>query len=114
MSGRSAKAARRDERERLVEHIAQAHDRLHKGDVEEAHELLHQALGSGEIDATVRPLSHRDKFDRAFRDLCVRHAVAASYILVDEIGGDGRARLLSGGDALLTSQLDEIFQRAVS
>lgn len=95
-SGRSAKRDRKVER--LTEAVAQAHDRLHKDDVDGCHNLLHQALGSGEIISDVAPLADVQGFDQAFRDLCIRTGARASYVLAMPAGEKG-TRLLSGGDA---------------
>lgn len=111
MSGKQAKAERRVERAeadrlRMVECCAQAHDRLHKDDVDAAHELLHQALGSGEIDTDVAPLAHVAIFDREFRDLCLRLGAKASYVVEDPAQA---GRLLSGGDA----RVDRLVNSAI-
>lgn len=100
MSGRRVKQARREAA--LTEGIAQAHDRLHKGDVDDCHEILHQLLGSGYAESTVAPLTGTaiQQFDREFRDLCTRLGVRASFVVMDpEPRADGAHRLLSGGDA---------------
>jgi hypothetical protein len=91
------------ERDRLHEALAQAHDRLHKDDVDGCHDMLHQGLGSGELVSDVAPLSGLSDFDRRFRDLCLETGMRASYVAID-----GR-RLLSGGDA----ELDGIVTAAV-
>lgn len=106
MNGRRAKAARRaepppvvdGEAERLREFVAQAHDRLHKGDTDAAHELLHGALGSGVYDGDVPPLLGLAGFDEEFRRLCIAHGVRASFVALDPVTP---GRLLSGGDAQL-------------
>lgn len=101
MNGKQAKAERRAERAeadrlRMVECVAQAHDRLHKDDVDAAHELLHQALGSGDVTTDVAPLAHVAIFDEEFRALCLRHGASASYVVEDPASP---GRLLSGGHA---------------
>lgn len=111
MSGRQAKADRRAqraeaERDRLVEHIAQAHDRLHKDDVDACHEVLHAALGSGELDTSVAPLAHTAMFDAEFRALCARTGAVASYVLEDP---EQPGRILSGGHA----GLDRVVTSAI-
>lgn len=105
MSGRKAKAARgtraaevEAERDRLLEHIAQAHDRLHKDDPDACHEVLHSAMGTGELDSSVAPLAHLALFDDEFRRLCVRLGAKASYVLEDPAQA---GRIISGGNAAL-------------
>jgi hypothetical protein len=85
-----------------------ADDRLHKDDVDGCHELLHQAMGTGEVKTDVAPLVPIADFDQAFRELCLRHGATASYVLAKPTDGEGQ-RLLSGGDAYL----DGLVTRAV-
>lgn len=110
MNGKRAKQQRRDGR--LVEIVLQAHDWLHKDDVDDCHELLHAALGSGEVDSSVAPLAPGGKFDAAFRRLCIAHGVQAAYVLAEDAGA-GRARLLSGGDGDLCALVDNAVRRSV-
>lgn len=116
MSGRSAKAARRAERERLDECVRQAHDQLHRDDVDACHELLHEALGQGEADVErVAPLAGLAQFDLAFRRLCLNHGVRAGYVAIDgERDSDGAARLVSGGDGTLVALVDRAVRREVA
>jgi hypothetical protein len=114
MSARTAKASRRDERERLVERIAQAHDALHKDDVDEAHGQLHAALGVEERALAVDRLAGGEKFDRAFRQLCAAHGVAAMYVAINSIDDEGMARLVSGGDADLCAMVDRAVRQVTS
>jgi hypothetical protein len=104
VSGRQAKAARR--RDRLTEALLQAHDRLHKDDVDGCHEIIHAALGAGELPDDVAPLAQRAGFDREFQRICVEHGVRAAYVAVDSVDGNGRARMLSGGEASVVAMID--------
>jgi len=106
MSGKVAKLERRADR--LTEAVIQAHDRLHKDDVYGCHEMLHRALGSGQLTSDVAPLSGLAGFDAAFRDLCMRSGVRASFVLATP-AEDGHTRLVSGGDA----ELDNMVTSAV-
>jgi hypothetical protein len=118
VSGRQAKAERRAERaaaerQQIIEIVAQAHDRLHKNDVDACHELLHAALGSGEMDPSgVAPLAHLAIFDDEFRKLCLRLGAKASYVLEDPAQ---EGRLVSGGhaglDRLVTDSVREHIER---
>lgn len=114
----SANRGRRRRAERnLDELVMQAHDRLHKDDVGAAHELLHAALGLEEpVMGDVAPLAQRQRFDEAFRQLCIREGVRASYVLIDRVESQGRAldrvRLCSGGDGELCQIVDEAVRAA--
>lgn len=111
MNGRAAKTDRRVRR--LQEALVQAHDRLHKDDVDACHEVLHAALGAGEAMTDVAPLAHRSAFDAAFRSLCIAKGVRAAYVLIDSADGD-RARVLTGGDAHLCHVVDASLRRSPS
>lgn len=89
------------------ENVLQAHDRLHKGDVEAAHELVHVALGlEEEVEHEVAPLALSSAFDADFRALCVKYGAKASYILVDRYEEEkGGHRIISGGDGELCAAL---------
>lgn len=104
MNGRAAKTDRRVRR--LQEHIAQAHDRLHKDDVDACHEVIHAAMGSGQAPTDVAPLAHRAAFDAAFRSLCVAKGVRAAFVMLDSVDGEGRARVVTGGDAEVCNVVD--------
>lgn len=107
MGQSTLKRARRAERGRLLEVIVQAHDRIHKGQVDEAEEILHQALGAGDYDGDVASLSQHHGFDEAFRRLCVARRLRAAYVLVGEMNVEEReVRLISGGDSILCALLD--------
>jgi hypothetical protein len=110
MSGRTAKAARRTERAELVERIMQAHDALHRDDPAEAHGQLHAALGVEERELAVEKLGSGERFDRAFRQLCATHGVAASYVAIGSVDDTGVARLTSGGDAEICAAVDTAFR----
>lgn len=88
----------------------QAHDLLHKGDVAGAHEVLHKMLGLDNEAPTAKPIGQRSAFDMAFITACRKNGVRAAYVLIDEVGGDGRARLLSGGDAQLCGVVDQAMR----
>lgn len=102
------RAERRRRERNMPEYVAQAHDRLHKDDVDACHQLLHTALGvTDDTDpGDVAPLSHRSGFDEAFRELCLRHGVEAMYVLVDGVDNEGYARLLAGGAANLCREIE--------
>lgn len=91
----------------LEEAIAQAHNRLHAGDVDGCHELLHVALGSGYVPVdesrrlTGTPVA---EFDRRFRELCLETGVRAAFVAAD------KQRLVSGGDA----EIDSVLNRLVA
>lgn len=89
---------------RLREALAQIHDRLHKGDIENAHELCHQALGSGYVNpGDVAPLTERSftTFDDEFRHLCMRTGLKAAFVVATPHDDGKGARILTGGDAEL-------------
>lgn len=91
----------------ITEVLAQAHDALHKGQNDVAHELLHKALGvDNDIEFPVAQIAHRFGFDQAFRTACRKNGVRAMYLLVDTVDRGGKARLLSGGDAELCRVMD--------
>ena len=105
MSGRAAKATRRDERARLVERIVQSHDALHKNDVEAAHEQLHAAMGVN-VPLSVDPLADGERFDKAFRQLATAHGVQAMYVRCFGPADERGVRLVSGGDGALCELVD--------
>lgn len=106
MSGSTAKTAGR-----LREAIAQIHDRIHKEEIEDAHALCHQALGSGRVTTKVAPLrsSELSTFDNQFIELCKRLNVSASYVAVFPSGIASKTRIMTGGavgvDRIVTSAL---------
>lgn len=118
MSGSRAKANRRQSAaERkvalLTEAVAQAHDRLHKDQVDQCHELLHQAMGAGFVVSDVAPLTEGGaaEFDTRFRELCVELQVQASFVAgYPAEGSPGMMRLMSGGDAWLAAQVDQAMR----
>lgn len=114
MNGRTAKAQRRADRERVDEFLRQAHDQLHRDDVDGAHEMLHAALGHESAELKVAPLAGGARFDDAFLNLCRAHGVRAAYVSVGEQTADGMARLISGGDAELCKLLDRAVRREVA
>ena len=100
-------------REDLLEICNQAHDELHKGNTQEAHELLHKALdGERLYMLRVNPLLHRAAFDVAFRDASAEHGAVAMYILADNQTSEGQVRILTGGDAQLCIWVESIFKKA--
>ena len=115
MSGRTAKAARRADK--LAEAIAQIHDRLHRGDVEAAHELCHEAMDSGSVESDVAPLTgaRMTTFDADFRQLCIRTGVRASYVAIDAANPDPErgTRLVSGGDGPLVTMTDAALREVL-
>ncbi len=91
----------------LTEFVIQAHDQLHKGNVGQAHEMLHKAMGIDNDRAlAAQPMANTADFDRAFRDLCLTHGRKAMFILADKTDALGRTRILTGGDAQLCSTFD--------
>lgn len=113
MSGRAAKAARRAERDHLVERIVQAHDALHKGDVDTAHEQLHAAMGM-DRPLAVDPLADGERFDRAFRRLAAAHGVQAMYVRTFGEPDERGVRLVSGGDGALCELVDGAVRRVTT
>lgn len=111
MSASAAKRRRADTRRNLAEHVRQAHDRLHKDDIDEAHQQLHAALGLDDAPTDVAPMGQRSGFDAEFRKLCLRHAVRATFVMIDTVDEHGQARLLSGGDAELCALIDRNMRR---
>jgi hypothetical protein len=94
----------------MTEAVMQAHDRLHKEDIDGCHELLHQALEAGELDTgDVAPLADLAGFDADFRQICVRHNVRASFVAAQDV--DERQRLLGGGNAQLAAFVGEALRR---
>jgi len=79
----------------LKEIALQAHDALHRGDVEGAHQLLHRICEGTEsfVAATV---PRRLDFDHAFRTACRKHGAEAGYLLLIPQPG-GSARFHVGG-----------------
>lgn len=111
----TAKAARRPTPPVVdPELVAQAHDRLHRDDVDGCHELLHAAMGSGAYTGDVAPLVTVIGFDAGFRELCTRHGIRASYVAIDagHPRPDGAARLVSGGDAELDAHVTRAMRPA--
>ena len=97
--------------EEAVEAISQAHDQLHKGNVDQAHELIHKAMGiDNSVEMPARPIAHRRGFDRAFIKACRKHEVKAAFVLVDGEDESGRSRLLAGGDAELCQFLGQLLR----
>lgn len=94
-----------------IESVMQAHDRLHKGDVAAAHELLHKALGVENEAPDTAPLAHRLGFDAAFRTACRKNGVRAAYVLIDSHSEKG-ARIIAGGDAALCALLNRMLPGA--
>ncbi|TPW09639.1 MAG: hypothetical protein FD127_4079 [Acidimicrobiaceae bacterium] len=108
----AARARRRAQQRSITELVAQAHNHLQHDAVADAHELIHEALGVKNETAPgrrVAPLTHRAGFDEAFRNLCNRFDVAASYVLVDTVTAAGTARLLAGGNAALCAHLGALL-----
>jgi hypothetical protein len=110
VSGRAAKASRRQEREVLVERIVQAHDALHKEDVDAAHEQLHAAMGM-DRPLSVDPLADGERFDKAFRQLCAAHGVQAMYVRAFGVPDERGVRLVSGGDGALCGLVDAAVRK---
>lgn len=94
--------------EARAEYVVQAHDQLHKGDVGQAHEMLHKAMGiDNDTQLPAAPMSHMMDFDAAFRTACRKNNRRAMYLVIDGIDANGRARILSGGDAELCALFDQ-------
>ena len=111
MSG-AARARRRRVERSSTEWALQAHDALHKGDVETCHETLHVMLGlSPDETLPVAPLSAASPFDAEFRALCRKHNVAAAYVADGGLTPGRGTRLLSGGEANLCAWLDGLLRR---
>lgn len=106
---KAARNAHRADRAQLVERIVQAHDALHKDDVDACHGQLHAALGIEEVAYAIDPMADALAFDQAFRDLCIRHGTRAAYVRTLEEVGDSW-RLGSGGDRALCRRVDEAMR----
>jgi hypothetical protein len=81
----------------VLEHVAQAHDALHRDDIEEVHGQLHAALGREERELARPPLMGYERFDRAFRDLAHAYGVVATYVRFDEDAAPSE-QLVTGGN----------------
>jgi hypothetical protein len=95
----------------ITECLWQAHDQMHKGNHEAAHEMIHKGLGIDNEDTPfpAAPGRHRLDFDTAFRTACRKNGAKAMYVLVDGVSEKG-SRLLSGGDAELVAFIDEMIR----
>lgn len=95
----------------LAQALSVIHDELHKGNVEEAHQLVHRALGveDGPIDPLGRKF-YRD-FDIAFNVACRKNNVAAAYVIFDHDNPNEprQVRILMGGNAYALRLLKPIF-----
>ncbi len=100
----SSKTALRDEITALRATIHAAHDHIHNGRVEEAHEALHCQTGGD----SKQPLPGQniaqddaariDRFIRAFNALCIEHdTMAASVVLVPSATKPGYVSIQLGG-----------------
>lgn len=90
--------------------LSLAHDQLHKGEVEEAHRIIHRGLGieDGVIDQS--KAFFRD-FDVAFNTACRKNNVLAAYVIFDlhDPGNPRKARILTGGEMQTVSLLKMIL-----
>lgn len=93
------------------EMIRQAHDRLHKGDIEAAHQFLHKALGMpDETPEPVKGLSRYGGFEQAFVTASRKHRVLAAWVVFEpDPARPGMARLLAGGNADACAALKSIL-----
>jgi len=118
MSGRQAKAARKAAEKATTnwkEAILQIHDRIHKGEIEAAHEMCHEALGSGRVTSDVAPLGGGPaEFDRLFRELCISTRTKASYVAGVPVDDDGQIRVLTGGDQELDAIVCGALQETIA
>jgi hypothetical protein len=96
-------------------HLAGIHDALHAGDVELAHARLHRAIEGSQPPAVgVRDVESMP-FDVAFRSLCEKHMVTASFVLAKTMPKEqwtesgANATLCTGGDAQLCGLLDKVL-----
>ena len=106
MNGRAAKTQRRQREGVFVEALLQAHNALHRDDVDACHSVLHGALGVDDaIPPTVAALTPYHRFDSDFRRLCTTLGVQASYVLAGGMTERG-TRLISGGDGDLCVAID--------
>ncbi len=101
--------------ENMAEIVANAHDQLHKEQVEKAHELLHLALGvDNESDAAEDLGLFVDKrsFDHAFRTACRKNKMRAAYVLLEKTDTAGKqVRIITGGDAGVCQVVDHVLRR---
>ena len=102
-------AAATIEVEELKEALLQIHQALHKDDVDGAHDLLHQALGSGRVDVApseqlnIRAMS---EFDKQFRQLEAVRGLTASYVVMIPAPAGG-FRVLTGGNAYVDAAVSK-------
>lgn len=62
-----------------------AHEFIHKGDVDKAHEIIHQAI-LGEAKG-IKPMDMNEhQFDLDFREICIKNGIEACYARFIEDG----------------------------
>lgn len=91
-----------------LELVYQAHQKLHDGDINACHELLHQACGIvNDMPAgQVAPLSHWHKFEQAFATACRKNGVQAAFVIMQPHADDpDRVRIVAGGNAMIAAEL---------
>lgn len=84
----------------LEQALLVVHNHLHKGNVLEAHEVIHRAMGvTGDEVDPLRPRFYRD-FEQAFLTAVRRHNVQAAYVIFDQPdpAQPRKVRILTGGD----------------
>lgn len=101
--------------------LIKIHDLLHKDQVDQAHEVIHAALGCDNDNppADLPPLkttaSEEDSraFDKDFVDLVKRHGIRAAYVFLRPHDEDPKQfSILCGGEQIATKWLDRALMRA--
>lgn len=95
----------------MAEIVANAHDRLHKSQVEEAHELLHKALGvDNDAAQELGIFTDKRNFDHAFRTACKKNLTRAAYVVVEqEDPKNKRVRIVTGGDVDVCRLVEQLI-----
>lgn len=94
----------------LAQALSVIHDELHKGNIGEAHTLVHRALGVE--DGPIDPLGRKfyREFDIAFSTACRKNNVVAAYIIFDHDNPaePRQVRILMGGNVYALQMLKPI------
>lgn len=105
--------AAKDRLLRLKAHTLEAHDALHVGEVDRAHECLHRALGGEDPTDHGLRLAAGSSFDEDFRALLAKHKAVAAYVRLsaERVGNDNvRVAVGTGGEANLCGRLDQVIR----
>jgi hypothetical protein len=91
--------------------LSLAHDQLHKGNVAEAHNIIHRGLGVEDGGIDPNGPKFFNEFDRAFLTACRKNNVRAAYILfdADDPKNPRKVRILTGGEVMTLELLKRII-----